>query len=188
MDRRGGGAVSHHDDDGPRLLPWKDTYAPEDFDRVTRNLRFNAQASWTIAKDTDDGDRDVIIRAVYGRVVVTLGNGSLQRLDVVPPGSDAVAMFGQMVAGLIELEGWEQIDGSDVPDLLPETRKDYAEAQAMRAQMEEEQRKVMAQLEDPAFLRDLGKQMLSKARDMEGAVSAPQSALDGPDDRIGMYV
>lgn len=182
------------------LMPWVPYDGDENmsFRWLTRELRNSADAAWTASKpvtepcdhsDAPEGEdvicdaRNTYVRAVYGRLVVTVGNGSARSIDFAATPEAAWHMAEQAMAVLVHLEGYEQLTGSSLEFPTPDTLQAYQEAQAVKAQMEEAAAEAEKALRDPELMRQLGLEMLKKARAMGASVDE-----DSTGERTGQYV
>lgn len=185
------------------LMPWV-PYDGDDGDEnmsfrwLTRELRNSADAAWTASKpvtepcdhsDAPEGEnvicdaRNTYVRAVYGCLIVTVGNGSARSIDFAATPEAAWHVAEQAMAALVHLEGFEQLTGPTIPPPDDNTRQAWEEAQKLKelqTKMEAEARKMT---ENPKLLREIGLEMLKKARAMGASVDE-----DSTGERTGQYV
>lgn len=176
------------------LLPYQDDDLDRDFARVIDDLIEAADMSYLLCNSreascdhSEEPDvvccgHDYILRATFGPVIISLGNGSLRDIDVAPSVREARNAVSGSVSSLVHLDGWTEILGRYVPPPNDEARKTWAEAQELKKQAKEAMEAAMASMRDPANLRKMGISLLKEAGDLEGAASASAG------ERIGQYV
>jgi hypothetical protein len=178
-------------------MPWRANDDDVSFQRVTERLRVSADVAYAvrapITEECDHSDapegEDVVcdatniyVRAVFGRVLITVGNGSMRSIDYASTPRAAQEMAHEACAALVHLEGFEQLTGPTLEYPSEETVALHKEAQVIRAAQKAAEAKARQMAEDPKLMREIGLEMLKRAKSL-GDTSDEEDSTG-----IGQYV